>query len=46
MYFTKLNSVNAKHFMQHISRTAIVKLALRYSYDINGKWYFYRNVKW
>lgn len=39
-------SANRKHYKQHISGTEIVKEALKYSYNINGKWYFYRNEKW
>lgn len=32
-----MNSVNGKHYMQHISGNVIVKLVLKYLYDINGK---------
>lgn len=45
MYFTKMNFVNRKHYKQHISGTVIVKLAIKYSYNINGKWYFCRSAK-
>ena len=45
MYFTKVSSVNGKYHKRHISRTVILKLVIKYSYDINGKCYFCRNAK-
>lgn len=46
MYFININSANGKNYKQHINGNAIVKLALKYLYDINGKLYFYRNSEW
>ena len=46
MQFIKMNSADGKNYKQHINGNAIVKLALKQSYDINGKLCFYRNAKW
>lgn len=46
MYFTKMNFVNGKHYKQHISGTVIVKLAIKYSYNINGNGIFVEVQKW
>lgn len=40
MYFRKMNFANGKHHKFHISGTIIGKLALKSSYDSNGKWGF------
>lgn len=40
MYFTKINSSIGKHYKQHISGTALVKSAQKYSYYSNREWGF------